>query len=475
MRDQLLQNQGKRRPPGIGKATDGKLPFDQGPTAASYVSQFTLYWAGRLSNYRYQLADELPTLFTDGKALPRLVTPATLDITNWLEYSEIDTTPLELEQQAILMSLIARKEYKNPLVHGFIGFDPWRYVDDVKKNHHPDALEVVKKALTQYGFVGVKLYPPMGFRAAANKGRPDSDFLPKLTADHKNSATSLDAALDELYQYCLANDVPIMAHCAASQGTSEANGLCADPQYWKQVLDKPPAGNLDYSKLRLNLGHFGGIWNFDGEPQSSTHIVWTQFVVDEMIKSGRYPNLYTDIGDFSAVLDRSDGEIIQEQAILKKLADLITGLRSAETPGDVRLGLDILRHRAGLRGLLRADAQSFGPAARAERPHDGEFPMAEFGALPGARDEFGYADAGPPPRVLHGERPRSHGPRALPGAAGVRGPSCRKITRRRRRLTQAPERHADASWSSARTCAAIGPSAVRATCCSRWPDCTSRR
>ncbi len=320
MHGKLLENQGKRRPR-IRKLRK-PLSFDQGPSAAAYVAQFTIYWAGRLSNYRYQLTDELPTFFTDAKAPPRLVTPATLDITNWLEYSEIDTTPLELEQQAILMALVARKEYKNPLVHGFIGFDPWRYIDDKKKKRPKTALDVVKAALNDYGFVGVKLYPPMGFRATHNYDRADSQFLPKLTADHPGLGAELDKALDELFQYCLANDVPIMAHCAASQGTSDANAECADPKYWKEVLDKAPVNGLDYSKLRLNLGHFGGIWNFDDTPPSNTHIVWTQFVYD-MIKSGQYPNLYTDIGDLSAILDRSQDEIKEEQAIIKKLADLI--------------------------------------------------------------------------------------------------------------------------------------------------------
>jgi predicted TIM-barrel fold metal-dependent hydrolase len=165
----------------------------------------------------------------------------------------------------------------------------------------------------------------MGFRATHNYDRADSQFLPKLTADHPGLGAELDKALDELYQYCLANDVPIMAHSAASRGTSDANAECADPRYWKEVLDKAPVHGLDYSKLRLNLGHFGGIWNFDDKPPSSTHIAWTQFVVDDMMKSGKYPNLYTDIGDFSAVLDRTQDEIKEEEAILKKLTGLIAG------------------------------------------------------------------------------------------------------------------------------------------------------
>ena len=324
MHDQQLQNQRRRIRLGTRKGTARKLPFDQGPSAAAYVSQFTLYWAGRLSNYRFQLTDELPTLFTDTKAPPRLVTPATLDITNWLENSETDNPPLEIEQQAILMSLISQKEYKNPLVHGFIGFDPWRYIDDVKKGRTPNALDVVKKALTQYGFVGVKLYPPMGFRATHNYDRPDSDFLGKLTADHPGLGPELDKALDKLYLHCLEHDVPIMAHCAASQGTSDDNALCADPKYWKELLDKAPAGPLDYSKLRLNLGHFGGIWNFDDQAPSKTHIAWTKFVVEDMMMSGKYPHLYTDIGDFSSILDRTQEEITEEQAILKRLSGLIT-------------------------------------------------------------------------------------------------------------------------------------------------------
>jgi predicted TIM-barrel fold metal-dependent hydrolase len=324
MHEQLLQNQRRRGRLGTVRTVERTLAFDQGPSAAAYIAQFTHYWAGRLSNFRYQLTDELPTFFTDAAAPPRLVTPATLDITNWLENSEIDTTPLEIAQQAELMSLIALKEYKNPLVHGFIGFDPWRYIDDTAKNRHPNALEVVDTALTQYGFVGVKLYPPMGFRATHNFDRDDNKFLGKLTAGYPGLGARLDAALDTLFLYCLEHDVPIMAHCAASQGTSDENSLCADPKFWKELLDKPPVGTLDYAKLRINLGHFGGIWNFDNLAPSSTHIAWTRFVVEDMMKSGKYPNLYTDIGDFSVVLDRTQDEIDEDTVITGKLGDLIT-------------------------------------------------------------------------------------------------------------------------------------------------------
>ena len=473
MRSQLLENQGKLRR--TGRRTPRKpLPFDQGPSAAAYVAQFTIYWAGRLSNYRYQLTDELPTFFTDAKAPPRLVTPATLDITNWLEHSEIDTTPLDLEQQAVLMALVARKEYKSPLVHGFIGFDPWRYIDDKKKKRPKTALDVVKAALNDYGFVGVKLYPPMGFRATHNYDRDDSQFLPKLTADHPGLGAELDKALDELFQYCLANDVPIMAHCAASQGTSDANAECADPKYWKEVLDKAPVDGLDYSKLRLNLGHFGGIWNFDDTPQSGTHIVWNAIrrrhdqvrpLSEPVHRHRRF------LGHPGSLAGRGQGRKGDHQ----ETGGPDQPLRSAETPRDVRLGLDIPGDRAGIRGLLRADAQSLRSGARAQRPDDVGFSLEERGAFFGARRRLDNADAHAAARVLFGSRTRSRGPRALPCAASLRDLSCRKITRRRRRRARIPARHANASWWSARICAVTAPNGARATCCSRSPACTPHR
>ena len=300
--------------------------------AGSYVAQFLLYWAPRLADYRFQLTSQLAALYGSTTTVPRLMTPATLDITLWLPDSKFDDPPTPLLDQAELMRLIALIQPPTLAMHGFIGFDPWRQVDDLAHGRTPTALDVVKTAIEQKGFIGVKLYPPMGFRATGNATIPDCDF-PEWMVPCVNAATptftlgpKLDAALDSLYAYCVTNGVPIMTHCAGSQGPTQGAALRADPQFWQTVLDKPASGPVPaYSNMRLNLGHFGGVWNFDGLPPvpPDTHITWTANVAS-MIQSGKYPNLYTDIGDFAAALDRSPAETANTKLILDKLTLLVT-------------------------------------------------------------------------------------------------------------------------------------------------------
>lgn len=291
------------------------------PDVRGYLGQFLMYWAPRLCDYRFQLADEAASLFTDTPPVPRLLTPATLDITAWLDPAQVEAQPTTMAEQAELMRLIALIQPPKRAVHGFIGFDPWRQVDDVQKGRPVTALDAVKVALEQMGCIGVKIYPPMGFRATDNQSIPDSDFDPWLVAPYPGLGVRLDQALDALYQYCAANDVPIMAHCAASQGTSSTAALRAHPMYWRMVLDTPA-----YHNLRLGLGHFGGVWNYNGAAPTPAdpHVSWTQDIA-QMIQTGSYPNLYADFGDFAAILARTPAEKQDTQVILGRLTTLVAG------------------------------------------------------------------------------------------------------------------------------------------------------
>ena len=90
-------------------------------------------------------------------------------------------------------------------------------------------------------------------------------------------------------EFCLTEDVPILAHCSFSQYVSKDKGACAAPEAWRAFLQQN--GN---EILRLNLGHCGGPW--DLKPNSVTNTVWTETVIT-MLGSGKYPNLFADLGD----------------------------------------------------------------------------------------------------------------------------------------------------------------------------------
>ena len=113
--------------------------------------------------------------------------------------------------------------------------------------------------------------------------------------------------------------MPIMAHCANSIGSHPDYALRAAPDYWRLVLKK-------YPSLRVNLGHFGGIWSFTtpcpGSIPTDTSKLPELWPYQIGVMVDTYENLYVDVGDFAGVLDRWD-EKQTTALIFNNLKDLI--------------------------------------------------------------------------------------------------------------------------------------------------------
>jgi len=118
--------------------------------------------------------------------------------------------------------------------------------------------------------------------------------------------------------FCLSEDVPILAHCSYSQFVTKNDGACAAPEAWRVYLDQP-----GHQNLRLNLGHCGGPW--DLKKNEKTHTIWTKTVI-EMLHSGKYTNLYADISDDSYVTD-PDGKL--NRALMTALKSYLKGHHNA--------------------------------------------------------------------------------------------------------------------------------------------------
>ena len=191
----------------------------------------------------------------------------------WL--AQGDSTPTPLDTQVAVMMLISI--LSDGRVHGFAPFCPLREVAARAgfKNKGGEAakssLEFVQDAVRTKGCVGVKLYPPMGFAAYGNSCLDDpvkggrSDFwkgglLPDWTATKisyqdgtiKLLGQRLDDALDDLYKWCVDEQVPILAHTDESNGPNNDYKALAAPHYWALAL-------ANYPTLRVNFGHLGGL------------------------------------------------------------------------------------------------------------------------------------------------------------------------------------------------------------------------
>lgn len=188
-----------------------------------------------------------------------MVTPLMMD----LEFASFNVKPeTPYRYQVLLVSEIAGKRPGE--IMPFIMFDPRRR----------GGSELIKRALEEMGFLGVKMYPPLGYH-------PDpSSFL--------NDA-EMNRELKEVYEYCEKESIPITAHCSRGGAYSGDLMRCKElvlqfcqPSSWEGVLKK-------YPTLYLNFAHFGGGEDFlDVEKPES----WSYMIRGFM---GEYDHVYADI------------------------------------------------------------------------------------------------------------------------------------------------------------------------------------
>jgi hypothetical protein len=170
-------------------------------------------------------------------------------------------TGSSLEDQMQVMDEIA--VLTGGRIHYFVPFDPMKEVAYRLRKNPSSSLELVREAVTgSHGMIGVKLYPPMGFAPSGNAKYDPATWKVPWIPPPLNSMTDLgkcmDIALDDLFSFCRANDVPIMAHTARSNAPCKGS-YCEDTRlsaYYDRFLD--PKSWLGIPKgIRVDFGHFG--------------------------------------------------------------------------------------------------------------------------------------------------------------------------------------------------------------------------
>jgi predicted TIM-barrel fold metal-dependent hydrolase len=307
----------------------GLTPFQVDAMADELYSREDLLgryirWALLYTRNRYELAEELDQLHgkIGHKSRIVLMTPAIVDFSKWLE----DEDQLSIQDQVDVMTRIACRR-GGPRVHGFIGFDPLR---QALYDHHRrspadmDPMAVVRRAIevnqivvgdstrTTGGLVGVKLYPPMGFRATDNRHLPDATFNEPAylrspdTGLGSQIGGKLDAALSKLYTWCSANNVPIMAHTSHSFGPSSDYEGRADPIFWADVIKQNA-----FPQLRINLAHFGHFNKAVQYPRPQNYVdeCW-EWAVGKILTSSA--EVYADISSLGEILKTGSSRKIVE-------------------------------------------------------------------------------------------------------------------------------------------------------------------
>jgi predicted TIM-barrel fold metal-dependent hydrolase len=268
-----------------------------------------LCWARRLTAKRSDLADLIDRTYGGNDGLVRLFTPALVDYSKWLN----DEPKSDLRSQVKVMEQISIRAGRAKF-HGFVAFDPLRAAHE-----GASVLGLAREAVESCGFLGVKLYPPMGFKPLNNATDPTltlsrgalkrADNQPPFTP--LQLAAAMDQNLDRLYDWCAKEGVPILTHAADSYGSGPCYSRRAKPSNWLPVVSKYPG-------IRLCLAHFGG---FDSAVDPSTkrlnlnklETTW-EWSFGKVLSDPGGSMVFGDISYFSDVLkdSSSDLEILSE-------------------------------------------------------------------------------------------------------------------------------------------------------------------
>lgn len=184
-------------------------------------------------------------------------------------------------------------------IHAMVPFDPMRAVAEdagmplPHKGHHL-RFEYLKNAILNRGFIGVKLYPVMGFKPARNAACPANtwgkpwqpSWMGKpvtIGSETKSFGEWLDVKLNDLYRWCAANDVPITLHADPSQGPDRSYDSFPFDESWRDVLS-------EYKGLRVNFGHLGNPTG-DGTVTSNADSLLFPYMVGPNAESHVYGDL----------------------------------------------------------------------------------------------------------------------------------------------------------------------------------------
>jgi predicted TIM-barrel fold metal-dependent hydrolase len=263
----------------------------------------TLRWILLFNRYRFELAEMLNVL-NGANDKPALLIPLLVDFEMWLRdvpaNKNSEPSPSPVEDQVRVMSRISKRQ-SGPRMHGFVAYDPLRQClyDRMPAKQRPkqSPLEVVQSAIMDSGFIGVKLYPPMGFFPYGNKGKKlpvEVQERYKLSAD---IGDRLDKALLDVYSWCCDNGVPITAHGRDSNDPYPGGGKLASPDFWETVL-KVNVNGRNLNALKLNIAHVG-----EFKESLEQHLPDND---DWESKRGNlfknYPNVFGDISYFDELI-----------------------------------------------------------------------------------------------------------------------------------------------------------------------------
>ena len=316
--------------------SDGVEPFGKSQFGIKEVLGFM----GKLLSMRYTNLNTYKAAYSENPNQIAVTNcyASIVDFDYWI--GKCDHTHSRLHDQVLVMEKISELSggYMKPLV----AYNP---LTDIKQNGA--SLKLVRNAIENHGFVGVKMYPPMGYFPGGNASNPNYP-----TDAKKTDLTKIDSKLNGLYALCRELKVPVMAHSNESMGRLPSHDILGGPEGWEAVFSLS-----ENHGTKVNLGHFGG-QDGGGKGDGS----WTRKFVDLMAKPGS-EGINGDLGYWYEIVSK-DGDAIER---LK--AHLNTSLSGGDTVADrVMFGSDwsMISTQKGWESYAKAFHEAVGAGLESE-------------------------------------------------------------------------------------------------------------
>lgn len=170
---------------------------------------------------------------------------------------------------------------------------------------------LMRKAITEMGFVGVKLYPSLGY---------------PVQHDHH---------MDKVLDFCSMNSVPIMVHCTSEGFSNLGDEDESEPRQWADHLKRCSEA---HRPLKICFAHFGGAQNLI-DPQNSDDKLGREWPEAICTLMQEYSNVYADLSYHTeAICDNGLSSVY-----LQKLSDMCARECHVGTVGDrVLFGSDTI-------------------------------------------------------------------------------------------------------------------------------------
>lgn len=212
------------------------------------------------------------------------------------DYFYPDAHRSPLADQVELHSMLSRlsRGFMLPLM----AYNPW---SDIKSGGA--RLRLLTEAVEQKGFIGAKIYPPVGFKPYGN-----------TTAPQGLDVGDLNKALRAFFIRCSDLGIPVMAHANSTQGRDAAADQNSGPEGWIALIAEMAT---EHKVPVLNLGHFGGNGGEGGGDDGESNDWPVRFARIMRDKGGE--RVYGDLGNWSELRGCHAGDL--DCTPLRRLAD----------------------------------------------------------------------------------------------------------------------------------------------------------